>query len=47
MYNSIEEINEADYLATILAEDEPEDDPLFDDPDEEDDGLDYPADEEE
>ena len=47
-YNSIEEISEPDYLATILAEDEPEDDPLFDDPDDEDedDGLDYPADEE-
>ena len=36
MYNSIEEISEPDYLATILAEDEPEDDPLFDDPDDED-----------
>ena len=47
-YNSIEEISEPDYLATILTEDEPEYDPLFDDPDDEDeaDWLDYPADEE-
>ena len=48
MYNSIEEISEPDYLETLLNQFEDEDEEELEKiaDEDEDDGLDYPADEE-
>ncbi len=48
MYNSIEEISESDYLETLLNQFEDEDEEELEKiaDEDEDDGLDYPADEE-